>query len=242
MTLNLERLDRAKTYELVVRQLKKEIYAGRLEPGDRLPGERDLSELLGVSRPSVREAIRTMQALQVVQSRPGAGASSGLIVSTQPRKALEDLLGLHLALASYSTAEVMSIRLVLECQVVEELVESGVTSVPAAEETLEMLANPRLNRSEFHDLDAEFHVALAHSTGNRLLSDLMTAIREAVRKMMDVSFEAAGVWPDQRSEFVQEHVDIYDAIVQGEKDRATSLVDEHIAGFFDTFPSLRSSS
>ena len=83
--LHLEPLVRAKTYELVVRRIKEEIFAGRLKPGDRLPGERELSQQLQVSRPSVREAVRILQAMEVVRSRPGAGAGSGMTIATRDK-------------------------------------------------------------------------------------------------------------------------------------------------------------
>ena len=125
MSLQLVPLERAKTYELVVRQIKEEIFAGRLRPGDRLPGERQLSEQLQVSRPSVREAVRILQAMEIVRTSPGTGASSGLIVSAQPSRALTDLRGIHVALSSYSVAEVMSVRMALEIQAVRRLSEQG---------------------------------------------------------------------------------------------------------------------
>lgn len=228
-------LERAKTYELVVRQIKREIFEGRLRPGDHLPGERQLSELLGVSRPSVREAIRILQSLEVVQSRPGTGANSGLLVATQPSKALEDLLELHVALSSYSTAEVVRVRLILECQVARELIKRG-DDLHDAREILHKLSHPDLSKSDFQSLDSEFHLTLARRTGNRFLADLMAAIRESVRRVMDTVFESDGIWPEQRNRYVQEHANILAAIQDRDESTAIDLIQEHIGGFLENLP------
>lgn len=235
MSLQLVPLERAKTYELVVRQIKEEIFAGRLRPGDRLPGERQLSEQLQVSRPSVREAVRILQAMEIVRTSPGTGASSGLIVSAQPSRALTDLLGIHVALSSYSVAEVMSVRMALEIQAVRRLSEQGgEDDLTKAREVLDRMADPALERSAFHDLDTEFHVELARATGNALLADLMMALREAVRRPMDVAFADESSWPARQEALVEEHGAIFEAIQAGKADRAEELMCQHIDGFYES--------
>src|SRR5947209_5330049 len=64
---------RGKTSEEVVSQLREMIHRGELHPGDRLPPERDLAKLLGVSRPTLRAGIRSLSAVGILQSRQGAG-------------------------------------------------------------------------------------------------------------------------------------------------------------------------
>lgn len=236
MGMRLEPLDRAKTYELVVRRIKEEIFAGRLRPGDRLPGERQLSELLQVSRPSVREAVRILQAMEIVRTRPGTGASSGLIVSTQPSRALTDLLGIHVALASYSVSEVMSVRVVLEEQSVRTLAAQGEDAdLATVERILSRMSDPALDRSTFHDLDTEFHIAIARGADNALLADLMGALRESVRRPMDDAF-AHTDWPARQQVLVREHTEIFEALSAADGDRAAELMRRHIEGFYESIP------
>jgi GntR family transcriptional repressor for pyruvate dehydrogenase complex len=235
MSLQLEPLERAKTYELVVRRIKEEIFAGRLRPGDRLPGERQLSEQLQVSRPSVREAVRILQAMEIVRTTPGAGPSSGLVISAEPSRALTGLLGLHVALSSYSVAEVMSVRMALEMQAVRTLAE-GVEErdLSGVEQALEGMSDPDLPRVEFHDLDTEFHVQLARGTGNALLTDLMMALRESVRQPMDEAFADEPSWPARQRTLVREHVEISEAVRAGDAARAEDLMRRHIDGFYES--------
>ncbi|MGH3359446.1 MAG: FadR/GntR family transcriptional regulator [Nocardioidaceae bacterium] len=234
MGMQLEPLERAKTYELVVRRIKEEIFAGRLRPGDRLPGERQLSEQLQVSRPSVREAVRILQAMQIVSSRPGTGAGSGLIVSTQPSRALTDLLGIHVALSSYSISEVMSVRVVLEQQSVRTLagqVEDA--DLARIDEILGRMSEPGLDRGTFHDLDTEFHIAIAHGSDNALLADLMGALRDSVRRPMDEAF-ADSDWATRQTVLVREHVEIFEAVRAADPDLAANLMRRHIEGFYES--------
>lgn len=234
MTLRLEPLDRVKTYELVVRQIKDEIFAGRLRPGDRLPGERQLSELLNVSRPSVREAVRILQAMEILRSHPGTGSNSGLIVSTRPSHALTDLLGLHVALSSYSVAEIMDVRLALECQVVRQVAEHPDQLPEELPKILAKMADPDLDRLEFHDLDAEFHVALAQAASNQFLADLMSAMREAVRRPMNAAFAGHDDWAELQQTLAREHQEIYDAVTSGDADLAERLIRQHIEHVYQT--------
>lgn len=235
MSMQLAPLERAKTYELVVRQIKAEIFAGRLRPGDRLPGERQLSELLQVSRPSVREAVRILQAMEIVRSRPGTGAGSGLVVSAQPSRALTDLLGIHVALSSYSVAEVMSVRMALEEQSVRRLADQAERAdLTSVEDTLTRMAEPGLDRGTFHDLDTQFHVELARGSDNALLADLMAALRESVRRPMDAAFADDGQWPVRKESLVKEHVEIFEAVRAGDADLAATLMRRHIEGFYES--------
>jgi len=235
VTLRLEPLERAKTYELVVRRIQDEIFAGRLKPGDRLPGERQLSEQLQVSRPSVREAVRILQAMEIVRSRPGTGATSGLIVSAEPSRALSHLLRLHVALSSYSVSDVIQVRLALEEQSVRRLaLHIQDTDVSPVRETLDRMADPELDRATFHDLDTEFHIAMACSSENGLLADLMTALRDAVRRPMSEAFDDDPDWDKRVKELVQEHSEILDAVLSADGDRAAALMRQHIGGFYDS--------
>lgn len=233
MDLQLEPLERAKTYELVVRQIKAEIFAGRLRPGDRLPGERQLSELLQVSRPSVREAVRILEAMEIVRSRPGTGAGSGLIVSTHPSRALSDLLRLHVALSSYSMSDVVQVRLALEEQSVRRLAEQiEQTDTSKVRDTLSRMSEPGLDRGTFHDLDTEFHVELARCSDNALLADLMAALRDAVRRPMAEAFDNDPDWGERAKGLIAEHAEIFDVVCSGDADRAASLMRQHIGAFY----------
>src|SRR3954468_18136103 len=112
-TIDSER--RGTTSEEVISQLREMIHRGELRPGDRLPPERDLAKLLGVSRPTLRAGIRSLAAVGVLQSRQGAGtfvvkAASSPVLDSNP-------LRLMASLHNFSSAEMFEARLSLEMSI-----------------------------------------------------------------------------------------------------------------------------
>ena len=87
-----EPVRKVRTYEQVMAQIEKRITDGHLGPGDRLPSEREFSQLLGVSRPSLREALRVLQALGIVEVRTGGGPEGGSVFVGHPGSGFADLL------------------------------------------------------------------------------------------------------------------------------------------------------
>lgn len=107
-------LAQARAYELVVARIEEQILSGTLGVGDRLPAERDLASMLGVSRAAVREAIRSLEAQGVLASAVGAGRDAGTTVSALPSEALTRFLRLHVALANFPMNDVVDARVMLE--------------------------------------------------------------------------------------------------------------------------------
>ncbi|GII95136.1 FadR/GntR family transcriptional regulator [Sinosporangium siamense] len=233
MELDLAPVNREPTYEVVISRLKAEILAGRLRAGDRLPGERALSEQLGVSRASVREAIRALQAMEIVNARPGNGPTSGLIMTARPGVALSNLMRLHVGLASYKIADLMTVRVGLEKQAVELLAAQDDLDLTELDDLLDQMAEPGMTPSEVQDLDAEFHLMLATKAGNPLLADMMNALRDGIATSMLAAFNAQPDWPEFVAAIVGEHRDILDALRARNGARATTLMRAHVEGFYD---------
>src|SRR5919198_6364811 len=81
-----------RAFEDVIVQVEEAIAAGTLQPGDRLPPERELAHQLQVSRASVREALRILEAFGVIEARRGRGADAGSVVTTGGQNGLAGLL------------------------------------------------------------------------------------------------------------------------------------------------------
>lgn len=103
-----------KNYELVLQQVEADLAAGRLRLGGRLPGERALAEQLGISRPSVREAVRVLEALGVVRTATGSGPEAGAVIVAEPSAPLTALLRLHLATSHLPMEDIVQTRVLLE--------------------------------------------------------------------------------------------------------------------------------
>src|SRR5437868_8230913 len=112
-TIDSER--RGTTSEEVISQLREMIHRGELRPGDRLPPERDLAKLLGVSRPTLRAGIHSLAAVGVLQSRQGAGT---FVVKADESPALDSSsLSLMASLHGFTSKEMFEARRALEMSI-----------------------------------------------------------------------------------------------------------------------------
>jgi GntR family transcriptional repressor for pyruvate dehydrogenase complex len=226
----------SRTHELVLESIEEQVLAGQLKAGDRLPPERELAPVLGVSRSALREALRVMETIGVLVASAGRGPDAGARIVQNPDSALGRLLRLHVALGSYSLEDVMEARVVLERSSFEAAARSASEEELAeAEAVLARMREPGLEAAEFNDLDTRFHVHLARSSGNELISTLTSGVRESVRTLILQAEEAAGEdWPETARALNAEHTELLRLVRAGEGARAADLVERHIRGFHGT--------
>ena len=103
-----------RSYSILLENFERRLRLGELRVGDRLPSERTLAEQYGISRPSVREALRILGALGLIRSSTGSGPKSGAIVISEPSDALSWALRMHIATRNLPVKDVVSTRLLLE--------------------------------------------------------------------------------------------------------------------------------
>lgn len=221
---------RSRSHELVLDQIEEQILAGTLRVGDRLPGERDLASHLQVSRSAVREAIRSLEAQGVVRSSVGSGKDAGTVVSAMPSAALTRLLRLHVALANFPMADVVDARVMLERSSARLAADHATAEdLRAMTEALEGMERPGIDPETFNDLDTAFHVAIAESSGNRLVADMTIALRDSMRRPILRALRALGSdWERVADRLRADHRAIYAAIESGDGALAAERVDQHI--------------
>lgn len=229
-----EPVQRVRTYEQVMAQIEDRILDGRLKAGDKLPSERDLSALLGVSRPSLRESLRVLEALGIVDIRPGGGAEGGAVLVGEPGSGFVNLLKLQLALGQFEQTEVLETRIALETWCCEE------AAVRATEQDhrelgliLDRMEDPNITTAEFNKLDAAFHVRIAESTGNSLASHLMGSLRVAINRQMIEAYARLENWKETATVVRREHRQILDALQRREPTEARRAVGDHIRSFYN---------
>lgn len=225
---------RATTYELVLDQIRAQLQAGRLRAGDRLPSERDLAAGLGVSRVAVREAIGVLKALGVARTATGSGAEAGTFLHPAPADALTRVVEMHVMLASVSTADVVNARVALERESAR-LAASHATSSDwdRMREHLAVMADAHVSVLGFNDHDTFFHVAIARASGNPLVTEMTTALRNAMRATLLDRLRQASDFRAVQRQLCGEHEGIYEALVAGEGARAADLVETHIRTFYE---------
>ena len=103
-----------RSYSIVLETFERRLRLGELRVGDKLPSERELAARHGISRPSVREGLRVLNALGLIRSSTGSGPKSGAIIISEPSDALSWALRMHIATRSLPVKDVVSTRLLLE--------------------------------------------------------------------------------------------------------------------------------
>jgi GntR family transcriptional repressor for pyruvate dehydrogenase complex len=214
---------RGKTSEEVVAQLREMIHRGELRPGDRLPPERDLAKLLGVSRPTLRAGIRSLSAVGVLQSRQGAGT---FVVQTNGQPVLDSSpLRLMASLHGFTSAEMFEARLSLEMAVAGLAAEraTGDQMATMAEEITAMYASLE-DPEQFLIHDVRFHQSMAAASGNRILTVLMNMVAKI---LFDIRIKTVKRATDLK-ESVEMHRRIYHAIRKHDPEAAREMMREHL--------------
>jgi GntR family transcriptional repressor for pyruvate dehydrogenase complex len=214
---------RTRTFEDVLAQIERRIVEDGLTAGDRLPAERSLAEQLGVSRSSVREAMRVLETLGVVSSQVGRGPDAGAVLTSRPDTALSDLLRLHLGLASLEMREVIDTRLMIERWAASgaATARADVSALVAALAGMDGAGSAE----EFVEHDTAFHCALADASGNRLVAAIMRSLRDSMRRYAVAAVTRLG----DTSVLRADHVRILEAVRAGDPEEAANAVTDHLA-------------
>jgi GntR family transcriptional repressor for pyruvate dehydrogenase complex len=230
-----EPVQRVRTYEQVMAQIEERILDGRLKAGDHLPSERDLALQLGVSRPSLRESLRVLEALGVVDIRRGGGTDGGAVLVGTPGPGFVNLLKLQLALGHFSWNDVLETRVALESwSCLEAAYRSTEEDHADLASILDRMDDPAIEAIEFNRLDAAFHLRIAESTGNALTAHLMGSLRTAIERQMIDAYARLPKWRETARTVRQEHRDILNAVQGKDGVEAVRLVHDHIHDFYKT--------
>ena len=224
---------RRRTHEVVVRHIEAELVAGRLHVGSRLPGERALAADLEVSRGSVREGIRVLEAMGIIRTAAGSGPDAGAVVVADTSAGMTSALRLHLASSSLPVADVVSTRVLLESWSVREAAHrADQDQLDEAARLLDAMDEAGLPPGDFLLLDAEFHVTLARATGNAVVAAIMTSLRGAIHGYVLERAPSESEWPAMQRRLRRQHRNVLAAVRAGDGERAARLVTRHIDGFY----------
>jgi GntR family transcriptional repressor for pyruvate dehydrogenase complex len=222
-----------RTHEVVLNHVEAELLSGRLRVGDRLAGERALAVELNVGRPSVREAIRVLEAMGVIRTSVGSGPESGAIVIADASAGITSALRLHLATSHLPIADLVETRVLLETwSVRQSAARRAPRDLTHAEALLDAMDEAALPAEQFHRLDAEFHVALAHTAGNEVVAAIMASLRGAIHDYVMEAVPNLPDWPSMSRRLRRQHRAVLAAIDDGAADLAADRVSRHIRGFY----------
>ncbi|CAN5724103.1 pyruvate dehydrogenase complex transcriptional repressor PdhR [soil metagenome] len=218
----------------MIAEIEHRLKVGTLKAGDQLPPERQFAEDLGVSRGAVREALRMLEAIGVLEAATGSGPAAGSTIVKDTTAGMGMVLRVHLQLASFTQDDLVETRLMLERLACRKA--AGTATDEDIEHLRSLVGQMRgaHTTSDYHDIDAAFHIEIARISGNALAASLMAALREALRQAMVAAFESVQDPASTMERLTGEHDVIVDAIGAGDGDAAAELVAKHIVGFYRT--------
>ncbi|MFB7634525.1 FadR/GntR family transcriptional regulator [Streptomyces sp. NPDC056149] len=218
---------RATMTEDVQARIKQLILDHALVPGDPLPTEAGLVAMLDVSRNSVREALKALQAMRIVEIRHGFGTYVGAL-SLEP---FVEGIAFRAAVRHHqgepSLYELMEVREALEAGLIGT-VARGVSERDLArlKSLVEQMAMEARGGGVMSRTDRAFHLALYRSLGNHLLSEVLDAFWAALSRVREDLAEGR---PDPEVTYRQ-HADIVDALEAGDGERAVAAMHRHFDG------------
>jgi GntR family transcriptional repressor for pyruvate dehydrogenase complex len=207
----------------IVDQIMALIASGDLKPGQRLPPERELCKTFQTGRPSLREAIRALCIVGVLNARVGDGTS----VSVDGNKFLGKIVEWRLITEQHDLENLMEVRIALEGLAIANAARSADPTLIATLQKLMLrmkTAVDAMNQRLFVELDLEFHVTLASAARNDLLFDLVSMIRGQLAN----GLTRVAAHPRALPLSLKEHGQIVQAVKKHDPRAATAAMHNHL--------------
>jgi GntR family transcriptional repressor for pyruvate dehydrogenase complex len=220
----LSRVSVGRISEVIVDQIRLLIRSGQLTAGDRLPSERELCERFGVSRVTVREALRVLEANGLVDIR--VGARGGAFVTAPSSRMVGEGIADLISLSSLSAMEVTEARMVFELGLVPLICERATDEDVAALYEICDRSSAALEADDYPlALSAEWHTRFARATHNRAITLLAESLHDPMIRSLQ---QARSAEPTHGHRGADEHRALVDAVAACDVPRATELMSVHL--------------
>ncbi len=223
-----------KVSEQIADQIRASILSGEFIPGSKLPPERELAELFGVSRPSVREALNMLAASGLVSSYQGGGTVVLSLVETAAGNPLTELIRSQQECA----LDVIEVRKGMESWTAFYAAQRALPEdIRRLEEIIAGMAHNLERVSPSEDLDANFHIVIARATHNIVWLHLMQTIFDAMKEFQQTVWRAVYLTPEDHQLLFRHHQRIFECIRQRDSEAARQAMLDHL-----TFAEQRSTA
>ena len=219
---------RISTVERIVENLINLIKTRRLQVGDKLPSERQLCEMIGVSRPILREALKALQVMNIIDIRQGAGA---YVKSLEPEDVVEHLdIVFHLDSSLYH--DLYEARRMLEAAIAGMAAKNiGDKEISAIEENIRQAAACIDDEQIFLERDLELHEMIMKAAGNRVIPVFM----QSINRLSLLLRKKSNAQPYIRQNTMQDHELIINALKSRNPVEAAWAMEQHIANVEKAF-------
>lgn len=197
------------------------ITSGQIPAGQFLPSEQELCRQLGVSRATVREALRMLETRGLVTTRHGVGVQ----VSDETHRVVSESIGMLLRRRGVGPADILEVRLMLECQATALAAQRATAEDFARlESAVEALRQPDIDVESRINADLDFHIGLIDAARNVLLGALVHALRDLLYDTIAATFAV-----DARSaKRIEDHARVLAAVRERDADAAALAMRQHL--------------
>lgn len=222
-----------KVYEIVFQKIQTEILDGHFQVGDKLPSERDLAVQHGVSRNSIREAIRLLELNHLVEIRRGEGTFIRNSSLQMPSGQMTTVLA---SIDRTILYDMLELRLILESQCAAlAAIRATASDLERMAEALEMMKGALDDEELGIQADLNFHLAIAEATHNQALVELITSLEQNMRNTIKATRNYRLANKDNFTRTFEEHKAIFIAVSRGESLEAEKLMKKHIRTIREEF-------
>ena len=212
----------------VTRQIEKLILRGILRPGERLPSERELSERLGVSRPSLRDAVAELQEKGLLTTKAGAGIYVANVLGSAFSDALVNLFANH----REAVADYVSFRKDLEGLAAERAARhASDTDLRVVQTIFDKMeaAHPKRDPSDEARLDADFHLSIIEASHNVVMLHMMRSMYQLLQQGVFYNRQTMFKQRTTREMLLDQHRAINDALQNRDPAGARAAVEAHLS-------------
>ena len=221
----IESLKRRRVYESVADQIRQAIFSGQIEPGHKLPPEREMAERFETSRMALREALRALEQEGMISIKRGFGGGAFVADFDRALRALTGSLNTVVKLGQAKSGHLTEVRTILEPEVAR-LATLRATAEDLKAIELVVLAQEEELRcgvlSRKHDM--EFHRLVANASHNPILTIVVGAINDSIRD----AIVRSKLTHDMRARVVAYHRNLFEAIRSRDEKLAHSIMKEHV--------------
>jgi len=219
-TINLKKKNLS---EEVLEHVINWIIEGKFKPGDKLPSEKELAEIFGVSRLTVREALKQLELMSLVDIQQGDGT---YVKYVKPESYMKSLLPL-IVLDTNSIKDFIDVRLCVEKSIVQLFVKNA--NSEKIRRLNEIVDRMKVfveygNLADYHKEDVKFHLFLAQACGNKIFYYILNIIQDVLYKQIKeilITEEACKISVDK-------HIKLADAIKNKDVTKAQKIIEEHL--------------
>jgi len=214
-----------RVYEQVAEQIQARIRAGELKPGDRLVSERELADMLQISRTAVREALSALEFVGVVESRQGEGT----FVATVSEHAFTEHLALMLAFERRTSLDMLEMRKILEAAAADLAAQrANPADLEKMSHALHLMQCDLERDVLGEDNDGLFHRYIVEAAGNAMLSKTMSLMYDLVVHNMRTSRQLLLLHPINRQLLYAQHLEVFTAIERADSTAARLAMIAHL--------------